>query len=74
MSNRELTLQEEYWLEVARKELLKAQSLADNRRIAAAQESLREVLFITTNLPRWFTDPDLEEQYKQLYKQLYSGT
>jgi len=70
---KELTPEDLHWLNVARKELLKAQSLADNNRTAAAQESLREVLFITTNLPRWFTDHDMEEQYKRLYKRLYSG-
>ena len=71
---KELTAQDQHWLDTARKELLRAESLAKYNRTAAAQESLREVLFLMTNLPRWFTDTELETQFQQLYKQLYNGT
>lgn len=71
---KELDASSLYWLEAAQADLKKAQVLASQNRKAAAQEFLRNALSASTNLPRWFTDTDFEEQYSKLYKQLYSGT
>lgn len=65
-------LQYAHWLECW-KELDKAKSLNDYNRRAKAQECLTEALFLRNQLPRWFTDPEWELQFKQLHKQLYTG-
>ena len=70
----ELTGEQQYKLEQAWIELDLAKAYAAQGRIAKAQDSLVEALTMGSALPRWFTDDLWSEQYKQLHKQLYSGT
>ena len=70
----ELTGEQQYKLEQAWIELDMAKAYAAQGRIAKAQDSLVEALTMGSSLPRGFTDDLWLEQYKQLHKQLYSGT
>ena len=70
----ELTGEQQYKLEQAWIELDMAKAYAAQGHIAKAQDSLVEALTMGSSLPRWFTDDLWLEQYKQLHKQLYSGT
>ena len=51
--------------------LRRAQDLSKNRRIARAQDVLTEALSLTNSLPSWFTDEELDEQFKDLHRELY---
>ena len=51
--------------------LKRAQDLSKNRRIARAQDVLTEALSLTNSLPSWFTDEDLDKQFKDLHRELY---
>lgn len=51
--------------------LKRAQDLSKNRRIARAQDVLTEALSLTNSLPSWFTDKELDEQFKDLHRELY---
>lgn len=71
---KELTPEQQYKLEAAWTELEKAGSYAIQGRTARAQDALLQALTLGSSLPQWFTDDLWVEQYKQLHKQLYSGT
>ncbi len=71
---RELTIEQQYRLEQAWIELNMAKAYAIQGRIARAQDALTQALTMGSALPQWFTDDSWSEQYKQLHKQLYSGT
>ncbi len=70
----ELTGEQQYRLEQAWIELDMAKAYASQGRIARAQDSLTQAITMASALPRWFTDDLWTEQYKQMHKQLYSGT
>ncbi len=70
----ELTCEQQYKLEQAWTELNMAKAYAAQGRIARAQDTLTQALSFGSSLPQWFTDDIWSEQYKQLHKQLYSGT
>ena len=70
---RQLTAIQEHHLESAWAELKKAQSLAEVGRRGMAQEVLIEALFLSNQLPRWFTDDQWQLQFKKLHRKLYTG-
>ena len=64
---------DQYFLEVAKKELDKAVTSQTNGRRALGQEQLRESLMFYTKLPREFTDADYKLEYDRTYSLLYRG-
>ena len=73
MKFEDLDVFDQYYLEVAKKELDKAiQSQTQNRR-ALGQEQLREALTFYTKLPREFTDAEFKAEYDRTYSLLYRG-
>ena len=64
---------DQYFLEVAKKELAKAVSAQTNGRRALGQELLREAMMYYTKLPREFTDTDFSTEYDRTYSLLYRG-
>ena len=69
----ELSVEDQYFLEVAQKELAKAVESQTNGRRALGQQQLREALMFRTKLPREFTDDKFEQQYNRTYSLLYRG-
>ena len=64
---------DQYFLEVAKKELAKAVSSQTQGRRALGQDQLRESLAYFTKLPREFTDTDYKLEYDRTYSLLYRG-
>ena len=69
----ELDAFDQYYLEVAKKELDKAIVSQTNGRRALGQDQLREALMFRTKLPREFTDEAFEQEYNRTYSLLYRG-
>jgi hypothetical protein len=69
----ELDAFDQYFLEVAKKELAKAVISQTLGRRALGQEQLRESLMFFTKLPREFTDADYKLEYDRTYSLLYRG-
>ena len=73
MNFEDLDVFDQYYLEVAKKELCKAvQSQTQNRR-ALGQDQLREAMMFYTKLPREFTDTEFTAEYDRTYSLLYRG-
>ena len=70
---KQLTAIQQHHLESAWAELKKAQSLAEVGRRGRAQEVLTEALFLSYQLPRWFTDDQWQLQFQKLHRKLYTG-
>ena len=64
---------DQYFLEVAKKELAKAVISQTNGRRALGQDQLRESLMFMTKLPREFTDEEYTTEYNRTYSLLYRG-
>jgi hypothetical protein len=64
---------DQYYLEVAKKELAKAVASQTNGRRALGQQQLRECLLFYTKLPREFTDEAFKQEYDRTYSLLYRG-
>lgn len=64
---------DQYFLEVAKKELAKAVESQTAGRRALGQDQLRESLMFYTKLPREFTDADFKLEYDRTYSLLYRG-
>ena len=64
---------DQYFLEVAKKELAKAVVSQTNGRRALGQDQLREALMYFTKLPREFTDVEFSTEYDRTYSLLYRG-
>ena len=64
---------DQYYLEVAKKELAKAVTSQTNNRRALGQDQLRESLMFYTKLPREFTDAEFKAEYDRTYSLLYRG-
>ncbi len=64
---------DQYYLEVAKKELAKAVTSQTQGRRALGQDQLRESLTFYTKLPREFTDDDYKLEYDRTYSLLYRG-
>ena len=73
MTHDDLSVEDQYFLEVAKKELDKAVKAQTDGRRALGQQHLREALMFQTKLPREFTDSEFEEQYNRTYSLLYRG-
>ena len=64
---------DQYFLEVAKKELAKAVTSQTQGRRALGQDQLREAITFYTKLPREFTDEDFKAEYDRTYSLLYRG-
>jgi hypothetical protein len=64
---------DQYYLEVAKKELAKAVTSQTQNRRALGQDQLRESLMFYTKLPREFTDEEYTAEYDRTYSLLYRG-
>ncbi len=64
---------DQYYLEVAKKELSKAVTSQTQGRRALGQDQLRESLMFYTKLPREFTDDEYKLEYDRTYSLLYRG-
>ena len=64
---------DQYYLEVAKKELAKAVRSQTTGRRALGQDQLREALMYFTKLPREFTDDEFSVEYDRTYSLLYRG-
>jgi len=64
---------DQYYLEVAKKELDKAVASQTQGRRALGQDQLRESLMYWTKLPRGFTDEEFKTEYDRTYSLLYRG-
>ena len=64
---------DQYYLEVAKKELAKAVTSQTQNRRALGQDQLRESLMFYTKLPREFTDEAYTAEYDRTYSLLYRG-
>ena len=64
---------DQYYLEVAKKELDKAVASQTQGRRALGQDQLRESLMYWTKLPREFTDDEYSKEYNRTYSLLYRG-
>ena len=71
----ELDVFDQYFLEVAKKELAKAAICCTDGayRRSKAQELLRESLLFYTKLPTEFTDEEYVLEYNKLYSKVYRG-
>ncbi len=71
----ELDVFQEYYLEVARKELAKATECFKPGQIrrARGQEFLREALLFYTKLPSRYTNEDFSQEYDRVYNLAYRG-
>jgi hypothetical protein len=69
----DLSVEDQYFLEVAQKELAKAVQSQTNGRRALGQQQLREALMFHTKLPKEFTDEAFEQEYSRTYSLLYRG-
>ena len=73
MKEEDLTIEDQYFLEVAVKELAKAVDAQTKGRRALGQQHLREALMFRTKLPREFTDDHFDKEYDRTYSLLYRG-
>ena len=73
MTFEDLDAFDQYFLEVAKKELAKAVISQTNGRRALGQDQLREALMFYTKLPREFTDEEYTTEYNRTYSLLYRG-
>ncbi len=73
MTYEDLDTFDQYYLEVAKKELAKAVVSQTNNRRALGQDQLRESLMFYTKLPREFTDAEFKAEYDRTYSLLYRG-
>ena len=69
----DLDVFDQYYLEVAKKELDKAVQSQTTGRRALGQEQLREAMTFYGKLPREFTDEDFTTEYDRTYSLLYRG-
>ena len=73
MNFEDLDAFDQYYLEVAKKELAKAVASQTSGRRALGQQQLRECLLYITKLPKEFTDEDFKQEYDRTYSLLYRG-
>ena len=73
MTHDDLDTFDQYYLEVAKKELAKAVTSQTQGRRALGQDQLRESLMYFTKLPREFTDDEYKLEYDRTYSLLYRG-
>ena len=73
MTEEDLSVEDQYVLETARKELAKAVGSQTDGRRALGQQQLREALMFRTKLPREFTDEAFDKEYDRTYSLLYRG-
>ena len=73
MTHDDLDTFDQYYLEVATKELAKAVTSQTQGRRALGQDQLRESLMYFTKLPREFTDVEYKTEYDRTYSLLYRG-
>ncbi len=73
MTFEDLDTFDQYYLEVAKKELAKAVASQTQGRRALGQDQLRESLMFITKLPKEFTDDDYKLEYDRTYSLLYRG-
>ena len=70
----ELSIEHQYNVETAYKELGRAMSLMEEGRSRAkAQDHLREALMWITKTPQGFKDEVFNAQYDKMYSKLYRG-
>ena len=73
MTYDDLSVEQQYFYDLAWKNLRLAYEMVSQKRKAKAQELMLEVRFYAQKVPKGFTDNELEQNILKLYRQINFG-